>query len=392
MKTALAVVMFVTGCAAAPPPSATASGDTASVADVSLADTASDAKTGTSLPDAVGKAEVSLAGAPTEGDDRYAMDLVQVARKGSLASAGASFPKHSAALWPGYHLHDLPVVLVPTTMSGKPLRAYLLGYPKLPAGAMAVADHPEAARHDGAIKELDSDEAANIAGYDAMTIRYVHADLDQPDRFIAMVAGQAMSRLMHYEAAWEPPGACGANAYPRGIETLALWFLECAVLAEALTATAAPVLETRMREVWAIRTAYGGINDMLRRMNDHYDNAFAPVALVGLRVLRNAGRLDDKGYAAQLTDWVNAPLAEPVDGFDARFLNDGTVRAAMLELAFRLNWNLAPVYAMAGTAQSMVPANTGGVPSPDLVETAKTRHQWAKMLARAKALTPVDGR
>ncbi len=357
-------------------------------ADVGLVDAPSDAKAGTNLPDTANKAEVSLAGAPTEGDDLYAMDLVAIARKGSLASVGAIFPNDPSALWPGYHLHDLPVVLVPTTVSGKPLRAYLLGYPKLPAGTLPVAGHAEAVRHDAAIKELDSDEAAKIAGYDAMTLRYVQDDLTKPDRFIAVAAGQAMSRLMHYEAAWDPPGACGANEYPRGIDTLALWFLECAVLAEALTATDGKVIEQRLREVFAIRAAYGAQMELLMRMNNHYDNAFAPVALIGLRVLHNAGRLDAKGYAAQLQAWVDAPMAVPADQFDAHFVNDGTVRAVALELAYRLGWDLPPVYAKAGTAIGLVPAKTGGEPGPELVAQAKARHPWAKMVERADLLTP----
>ncbi|MBM4342773.1 MAG: hypothetical protein FJ100_05295 [Deltaproteobacteria bacterium] len=329
---------------------------------------------------------MSLAGAPTEGDDLRAMEYVAIARKGSLGSVGTTFPKSANALWPGYHLHDLPVVLVPTTVSGKPMRAYLLGYPFLPAGAVAVDGHPEAARYDPAIAELDSDEAAKIVGFDAMTVRYVRADLDLPDRFVAIAGGQAMSRLMHYEAAWDPPGACGANKYPRGVETLALWFLECAVLAEALTATESVVLEARLREIYAIRSAYGAQNDMLRRMNDHYDNAFAPVELVGLRVLRNAGRMDSAGFVAQLKSWADAPMTVPVEEFDARFVNDGTVRAVALELAYRLGWNLSPVYEKAGSAVALVPGATGGEPPPQLVTLAKARHDWAKLVQRAQSL------
>lgn len=379
------VVLLIAACRTtepAPTPDATAE-PAANVDVTGLAD----AKGETVLPDASGnKPEVSLAGAPTEGDDRYAMELVAVARNGSQASLGAEFPMSAAALWPGYHLHDLPVVLVPTTVSGKPLRAYLLGYPKLPAGAQPVVDHPEAAQYDLAIKELDSDEAANIAGSNAMTIRYVQDDLANANRFVTLVAGQAMSRLMHYEAAWDPPGACGANEYPRAAETLALWFLECAVLAEALTATAAPVLEARLREVWAIRAAYGDLNDMLRRMNEHYDNAFAPVALVGLRVLRNTAKLSDQAYTAQLKAWADAPMIVPPEQFDARFVNDGTVRAVALEVAYRLGWDLAPTYAKAGSAVALVPAKTGSEPGPGLVAEAKARHDWSKMLSRAITL------
>ncbi|MSQ84491.1 MAG: hypothetical protein EXR77_16695 [Myxococcales bacterium] len=349
-----------------------------------------DTKSGTALPDANGKAEVSLAGAPSESDDLYAVKLVAIARKGSLASVSAAFPKDAAALWLGYHLHDLPIVLVPTTAAGKPLRAYLLGYPKTPVDGKPVPSHPEAVRHDPALKQLDGDEAATVAGYDAMTIRFVQADLANPNRFVALVAGQAMSRLMHYEAIWELPGACGANEYPRGEQTLALWFLECAVLAEALTVTDAVVGQVRLREVHAIRAAYAGLNDILRRMNNHYDNSFAPVALIGLRVLRNAGQLDAKGYAERLKIWADSPMTVPTDQFDATFVNDGTVRAVALELAFRQGWDLPPVYAKAGTAVAMVPAKTGSEPGPELVEQAKARHDWAKMLARAKVLTPLE--
>lgn len=329
---------------------------------------------------------VSLAGAPTLGDDERAMQAVAAASSGSALAAAAAWPTGAAALWPGYHLHNLPIVLVPTNDKSIPVRAYLLHYQQVPVGAQAVADHPGVYRFDAAIAQLDGDEDTVIAGYSALTMRYVAADIADPVKFASDLAEQAMSRLAHYEAQWIAAGGCGANTYPRGKQALALWFLECDVLKEGLAASDPSVIAARLREVYAIRAAYGELNAVLIKMNDHYDNMFASKRWVALRLLRNAQLISPAQFEAQLLQWLDDPMTVPAETFDAHFVNDGTVRAAPLELAVRLGWDVEPAYRAGKSAMSLVPDKTGGEPAALLVEQAKQRHNWAAYLARAEAL------
>lgn len=356
-------------------------------------DAATDASGGavTEVKTAAGDSSaVALAGAPTVGDDLVALDLIALARAGSQAAGGALFPQDPKSLWPGYHLHELPVVLAPMSSNYKVVRTYLLGFANPPPQATPVPGKPGVLRYDAAIKLLDDDEDTTIAGNSALTVRYMAADIVDHNRFIEKVAEHAMSRLIHYEAKWDQPSACGANTYPRGVQTLALWFLECAVVQEALVAQDTPTVMLRLREWYAIRLTYADLNEMLGRMNLHYDNVMAAGRLVALRVVRNSGRISPSQYNQTLAQWLAAPMTVPPESFDEHFVNDGTVRAAALEVAFRLGWELEPVYRKAQTAFSLVPSKSGSAPGKELVEVAKLRHDFAKMLARAQVLTPPE--
>ena len=324
--------------------------------------------------------------------DAKALTLLLQARAGSAAMASKPWPGPDA-IWPGYGLHKVPMVLAILDGKLKPIRGYLIGVGVAPAGAVALdpkALPTQAAepvyRHDtgvakvGAAEEIIIDH--DLAGTSVLVVTYSPARDSDPVRWIRRLGQGYMLRLREIEALWSTVQACGQVRYPRNLDAIALLFLECAVLAEAYNADDPAKASTYLREWAAIRAAAIDATPAVGLRIRHYDNQFGSEQFTAGRLAVAAGLQDHAALDADYLARLAAPAAVTVTSFDDEMADNGTLGAVSMEIASRLGWDIEPTLRAADVVYALVAAKRGAT-APEMVQSAKDRHDWAGFLARA---------
>lgn len=368
----LVVALLCAACAARAPGTAT---DAAAVSDSALAD----ARVTDAAHDATQTATL-----PTT--DHNALLLLQKARAASALAAQA-WPAGSAAIWPKFNLHDRPLYLVALDAKDDAVRGYLVHWPSQPKGAFPLQDsaiQQGTFRYDAGLDADDLfDDDPLVAGQHALVLTFPALGITDQAAWLHDTGVATMQRIQRVDVPWQPVTACGVTTYPREQDAIALLFLECAVLKDAVVATEPKVIEQRLREWYVIRTTYADAVPVLRKRFHHYDNLFGSQEFAAARLLRNAGVLTPAQYVARLQGWLDAPFAAPLGQFDDLMLNNGAIGAVALDLATRLGWDDEPSYRKTGTVYYEVPVHLGGEPTAALLGEAKQRYDWAAFQARA---------
>ncbi len=352
---------------------------------------ASDGSSGAGdAPDAGPKADTQLDTQPQEPlppSDRQA--LLQL-------MAWAALPTdHTAAVWPGVKVLQAPTALVVFDQDLIARRAYLLGFAQPPKGALALVDPALSQpvwRYDSAASDAFDQETAfadtQIGDTSALLLPVSAQWLkgDGPEGpWSQLVGGAVMDRWRMVEGQWPLTAPCGQPAYPRDKQAIALFLLECAVLAEALTATDQAVAQQRLMEWYAIRADYTATSAALMTRIRHYDRVFAPAWYAGRRLAILAGQRTQQQVQAEYLQWLAKPLQVPAAEFDDVVGSSGWPGAAALEVVRRLGWAVDGEYLAGGSVWTAL-VQWGGKPSAQLVAQAQARHPWTAMLGQADAV------
>ncbi len=335
---------------------------------------------------------------PTDGK---ALGLLLQARAGALASTSKPWPGPDA-IWPGYGLHKVPILLAILDSKLKPIRGYLLGGPTTPEGAqlvdpatLPVASSEPVLRHDAGVAKIGAAEEIiidhDLGGVSVLVVTWSPARDSDPVRWIRRLGQGYMLRLREIEAKWSAVQACGQVRYPRDLDAIALLFLECAVLAEAYAAKDAAAASTFLQEWAAIRAAAIDKTAAVGARIRHYDNQFGSEQFTAGRLAVAAGLHDHAALDADYLARLAAPAAVTVTAFDDEMADNGTLGAVSMEIASRLGWDIEPTLRTADVVYALVAAKLGAT-TPQMVEAAKARHDWAGFLARAAAVMalPID--
>ena len=174
-------------------------------------------------------------------EDEPALRLLVKARAASEAASLATWPTSAEAIWPGFALHKVPTALVILNVKGMARRAYLFGFdgPLVGAESVVLSGVTEPIwRYDDATAEMGPGETViaerQVADTSVLVVTW-SANRDTDDTvWIELLGRGYMKRLRDMEAGWTGVQACGQTVYPRFEEAIALFLVECAVLAEAL--------------------------------------------------------------------------------------------------------------------------------------------------------------
>ena len=326
---------------------------------------------------------------PTYGK---ALGLLLQARAGSLASTAKAWPGDDA-IWPQYQLHKVPILLVILDGKLKPMRGYLLGAPTATADAVLVdpATLPPGSaepvlRHDAGVTKIGAAEEIiidhDLNGLSVLVVTYAPARDSDAVRWIHRLGQGYMLRLREIEAKWNAVQACGQVRYPRDLDAIALLFLECAVLAEAYATDDGTKAAGYLQEWAAIRAAAIEATAAVGARIRHYDNQFGSEQFTAGRLVVAAGLQDRAWLDADYLARLGAPAAVTVTAFDDEMADNGTLGAVSMEIASRLGWDIEPTLRSADVVYAVV-ATKLGASTPQMVEAAKARHDWAGFLARA---------
>lgn len=310
--------------------------------------------------------------------------------------AWAALPtEHTAAMWTGVKVLQAPTALVVFDEDDIARRAYLLGFSKPPAGALAVTDPALTKpvwRWDAAATDaFDQDTAFGdvLIGETSTLLVPVSAQwlLGQGPKgpWAHLVGGAAMDRWRMVEGNWPLTAPCGQPAYPRDQQAIALFLLECTVLSEAVTATDQTLAQQRLMEWYAIRADYTANSAALMTRIRHYDRVFAPAWYGGRRLAVLAGLRTQAEVEAEYVAMLAKPLTVAAEQFDSTVGAIGWPGAAALEVARRLGWAVNAEYLAGGSVWTALP-QWGAKPSTPLIEQAKGRHNWALMVQQAAAV------
>jgi hypothetical protein len=317
-----------------------------------------------------------------------------------LLLAWADLPSdHTAAVWPGLKVLQVPTALVVFDDAGVARRAWLLHWPAPPPGAQALQDPAFSQaiwRYDAAAADAYDETTAladwDIAGTSALLVPVSAAWLKGGPRpggpWSQLVGAAAMSRWRQVEGQWPAVAPCGQPFYPRDELAIALLFLECAVLSEALDSAAPDQMAQRLAEWQAIRSLYTGASAALMARVRHYDAVFAPDWYAGRRLALMAGQRSPAQVEAEYRAALARPMQVAPGDFDAVVSSFGAPGAAALELARRLGWPAVDAYAKGGSVATELESWVGP-PAPGLVDQAIARHPWRSMRARAQKIMAI---
>lgn len=357
-------------------------------ADAGHADAAADTARGASAKptDTTSETADSTAPAGVPALDRQALLLLQ---------GWAELPTdHTASVWPGLKVLQAPTALVVFDADHVARRGWLLHWPAPPPGAVAVDDPAFSSpiwRYDAVAADAFDPTTAladwEVAGTSALLLPVSAAWLAGGARpggpWSQLVGAAAMDRWRQVEGQWPAVAPCGQPFYPRDEQAIALLFLECAVLTEALDAVDPALAAQRLAEWHAIRTLYTQASAALMARVLHYDAAFAPAWYAGRRLAIATGQRSEAAVAAEYRAALARPLQVAAADFDAVVSSFGVPGAAALEVARRLGWPAAGVYAAGGSVWTELPSWAGAAPA-DAVDQAVARHPWRTMRAQAQ--------
>lgn len=333
---------------------------------------------------------------PLQPADLHALGLASQLRAVSA--------KQGDALWPGFRLHEKPLYLIYRNAKAKGVRGFLLGFAKVPAGALPVTAAelgPLASlgvpvyRYDVAVNLLSvgwtADGYTQIAGEIAVVAAYTDASKADDKAWARDLFTAYFQRLRMMDAEWKPVIGCGdPNKWSAHPEAATLMFVEAALVRDALAATDLALAKTLVLEFQAVRAWAMGLDPMVARIFNDAENDPGAEFFVVRNALIAAGFLTPAEVAAhdqaELAKAFLLPMAEFPDFIN--FYRGGETGAALLQLALRFGWTVEPTYRAGESFVHLIETHLGPSP-PGALESAKKRYDYKAFEAKAKQAVAV---
>jgi len=305
----------------------------------------------------------------------------------AVAAVRQLIAQHGPKVWPGFAVVHVPVYLVVRDAKQKSLRGYLIAPSVAPTGASV--DLPELAtavyREDHKIKLIDYWEYyvtdQDIFGNSALIVAADAVQMASPDTFRQLLVTAYFERYRLLEDKWDPVGPCADILYAKIPEVIALFFLENALLKDAITSNDSNLIQNRLQEWYLARTAGVALYSMIN-MKTRYSELNAGTGVyVTNRVRLAAGVGDEAGLFANYAKQLDLGVSAAIPDFHGVVFGQGWTGAVLLELSRKVKWDVAPYFHQAKTMADIVPLLLGE-PKPEALAAAKARYDWAYFLKR----------